>query len=83
MGVITDKKILDVTCGGRSIWFNKKHPLTLYCDKRDEEYEQVFGKAHPYPRHIKVHPDMIIDFTDLPFDDDTFYLAVFDPPPYH
>lgn len=75
-----DKKILDVTCGGRSIWFNKHHPLALYCDQREVEYEQTFGKAQPATRHIKVHPDMIADFTDLPFEDNTFHLAVFDPP---
>ena len=32
------KKILDVTCGSRSIWFNKNHPAAIYCDVRDEEY---------------------------------------------
>ena len=74
------KKILDVTCGGRSIWFNKTHPLALFCDRREEEYEQLFGKGQPATRHIKVHPDMIADFTDLPFEDDTFHLVVFDPP---
>ena len=75
---IKGKKILDVTCGGRSIWFNKQHPLCIYCDKR--EYEQTFGNTQPSTRHIKVHPDMIADFTDLPFDDNTFNLVVFDPP---
>ena len=29
-----DKKILDVTCGCRSIWFDKNHPAAVYCDKR-------------------------------------------------
>ena len=31
------KKILDVTCGCRSIWFNKNHPAAIYADKRVEE----------------------------------------------
>ena len=31
------KKILDVTCGSRTIWFNKTHPAAIYCDIRDEE----------------------------------------------
>lgn len=31
------KKILDVTCGSRAIWFNKNHPAAIYCDVRDEE----------------------------------------------
>ena len=80
MKIKTGKKILDVTCGGRSIWFNKQHPLALYCDKREVEYEQTFGKAQPATRHIRVHPDVIADFTDLPFEDNTFHLVVFDPP---
>ena len=33
-----DKKILDVTCGMRGIWFNKNHPNAIYCDRRKEEY---------------------------------------------
>lgn len=32
-----EKKILDVTCGSRTIWFDKNHPAAIYCDKRDEE----------------------------------------------
>lgn len=31
---VKQKKILDVTCGSRSIWFNKNHPMAVYCDKR-------------------------------------------------
>lgn len=36
-----DKKILDVTCGSRSIWFDKNHPAAVYCDKRKESYKNV------------------------------------------
>lgn len=34
-----EKKILDVTCGSRTIWFNKNHPNAVYCDKREEDME--------------------------------------------
>ena len=27
------KKILDVTCGSKTIWFNKHNPSAIYCDK--------------------------------------------------
>ena len=27
------KKILDVTCGSKTIWFDKHHPVVIYCDK--------------------------------------------------
>lgn len=74
------KKILDVTCGSRSIWFNKQHPNALYCDKRKENYEGTFGKARTSVHKCNVDPDVICDFTDLPFDDNSFSLVVFDPP---
>lgn len=31
-------------------------------------------------RKLSVHPDTIADFTNLPFEDNTFYHVVFDPP---
>ena len=74
------KYILDMTCGGRSIWFNKQHPNAIYFDQRDIEYEQTFGKSQPATRHIRVHPDVMGDFTNLPFDNGSFNLVVFDPP---
>lgn len=36
------KKILDVTCGSRTIWFNKHHPAAVYCDIRREEYSGIW-----------------------------------------
>lgn len=71
------KKILDVTCGGRSIWFNKNHPEAVYCDKREEEFTGMWGGSE---RKYVVSPDVVRDFTDLPFADATFSLVVFDPP---
>jgi SAM-dependent methyltransferase len=76
---MNDKKILDVTCGSRSIWFNKNHPAAIYFDRRDEEYVEIFGTT-PRTRRTIIHPDIIGDFTELPFDDNTFALVVFDPP---
>lgn len=75
------KKILDVTCGSRSIWFNKEHPAAVFCDKRDEEYSGVWKTGHGLSeRTCIVHPDVQCDFTDLPFSDNSFCLVVFDPP---
>lgn len=31
-------------------------------------------------RKLDVNPDVVCDFTDLPFDDNTFSLVIFDPP---
>lgn len=75
------KKILDVTCGSRTIWFNKNHPATVYCDKRRERYTGIWksgGKKSG--RDCIVEPDVQCDFTDLPFEDESFSLVVFDPP---
>ena len=75
-----DKKILDMTCGSRSIWFNKKHPAAIYCDRRKESFDMAFGKARTSIRKIDVAPDVQCDFTKLPFPDESFQLVVFDPP---
>ena len=73
-------KILDMTCGSRTIWFNKNHPEAIYFDKRDEEFHLYFGKNRTNLRHCEVHPDVQGDFTNLPFPDESFSLVVFDPP---
>ena len=80
-----DKMILDVTCGDRTIWFQKNEPHTIYCDKRREEWEGEFGtvlnkQGKKKRRHLVIDPDVQCDFTDLPFPDKSFRLVVFDPP---
>lgn len=75
-----EKKILDVTCGCRSIWFDKHHPAAIYCDKRREDLAMYFGKSHTSLHHLHVDPDCVCDFTDLPFADNSFALVVWDPP---
>lgn len=77
---MNEKKILDMTCGSRTIWFNKNHPAAVYCDKRREDYEQYFGRDRTSLHQLHVDPDYQCDFTDLPFQDETFSLVVFDPP---
>ena len=71
------KKILDPCCGGRMFWFNKNNPLVIFGDKRKGLFEM---KARDKTRHLEVNPDMIMDFTDLPFKNNSFSLVVFDPP---
>lgn len=73
-----DKKILDVTCGARTMWFDKHHPAAVYCDNRQEEFISTW-KSYENCR-LAIDPDIICDFTALPFDDNTFSLVVFDPP---
>ena len=75
------KKILDVTCGSRTIWFDKSHPAAVYCDNRCEAYSDVWksgkGKSR---RTCIIDPDIQCDFTSLPFEDGSFALVIFDPP---
>lgn len=76
-----DKKILDVTCGSRTIWFDKNHPAAIYCDIRDEEQSGVWTSTNgDSERKCVIHPDVQCDFTDLPFPSNSFTLVVFDPP---
>ena len=66
-------RILDACCGSRMFWFDKKEPHTTYMDRREEEFEI-------HKKKINVKPDIVADFRDMPFDDETFNLVVFDPP---
>lgn len=76
-----EKKILDVTCGSRSIWFNKSHPAAVYCDKRNEQFTGCWKSTlQASERKCIIDPDIQCDFTELPFPDNTFKLVVFDPP---
>ncbi len=66
--------ILDATCGSRMIWYNKKHPNVLYIDKREGEFISSNGYKNV------VLPDLVADFTKMPFENESFSLVVFDPP---
>ena len=68
------KPILDPCCGGKMFWFDKNNPNVMFCDKREEMHTLCDGRV------FEVKPDMICDFTDLPFADKQFKLVVFDPP---
>ena len=58
------------------MWFDKANPLALYMDKRRESLRwDDAGMAA-----LEVNPDVVADFTDMPFDDCSFHLVVFDPP---
>lgn len=73
-----EKKILDVTCGARTMWFNKRHPAAVYCDRRREKHQHFWESAGNCT--LDINPDIQCDFTNLPFEDNTFALVVFDPP---
>ena len=67
-------KILDACCGSKMFWFDKEHNETCYMDNRTLDTTLCDG------RKLIVKPDVIADFRKMPFDDESFYLVVFDPP---
>jgi ubiquinone/menaquinone biosynthesis C-methylase UbiE len=69
------KKILDACCGSKMFWFDKNNPNVEFCDKRTLKKTEYYKN-----RYIEVNPDTVYDFTNLPFDDESFHLVVFDPP---
>lgn len=71
-------RVLDACCGSRMFWFDKSNPEALFVDKRCETHVQPLKNSKSI--EIVVSPDIVADFTDLPFQDESFYLVVFDPP---
>lgn len=70
-------KILDVCCGSRMFWYDKKEPHTTYMDIRKAVYTTMYRGNE---RKIEVNPDVQADWKHIPFADETFDLVVFDPP---
>jgi 23S rRNA G2069 N7-methylase RlmK/C1962 C5-methylase RlmI len=68
------KPILDACCGSRMFWFDKQNEDVLFMDNRELETTLCDG------RNLIVKPDIIADFRNMPYEDNTFYLVVFDPP---
>lgn len=68
------KEILDACCGSKMMWFDKENPNVLFADKRTETHTLCDGRV------LKIQPDIEIDFTNMPFENESFSLVVFDPP---
>lgn len=69
-----EKTILDACCGSKMFWYDKRNPNVIFADNRKLKTTLCDGRT------LVVEPDMVIDFRDMPFDDNTFNLVVFDPP---
>ncbi len=69
-----DKKILDVCCGSRMFYFDKENPLVIFGDNRELETTLCDG------RKLEIKPDVKLDFRNLPYNDNSFRVVVFDPP---
>lgn len=68
------KPIIDVCCGSRMFWFDRKNPKVVFMDNRTVEQILCDG------RKLEIKPDVVGDFRHIPYQDNTFYLVVFDPP---
>ena len=68
------KQILDVCCGSRMFWFDKQDKHTIFMDNR------VLHDTLCDGRKLDIEPDIIGDFRDIPFEDNTFSMVVLDPP---
>ncbi len=67
-------KVLDACCGSKMFWFDKNNQNVTFMDIR--EYEGTLCDG----RKIEIKPDIVADFRNMPFENDTFDLVVFDPP---
>jgi SAM-dependent methyltransferase len=73
--------VLDACCGPKMFWFDKDDARVLFVDNRRETLPIDIGTPGTKGRSpIVVNPDILADFSDLPFPADTFHLVVFDPP---
>lgn len=64
------------------MWFDKENPDVVFGDIRHETLS-VVDRSHGKPdgrRILRVAPDAVIDFRDLPYASGTFHLVVMDPP---
>lgn len=68
------QRILDVCCGSRMFWFDKHNPDVVFMDSRE------ISEDIPDGRRIEIKPDIHGDFRNIPYNDNTFSLVVFDPP---
>lgn len=68
------KTILDPCCGSKMFYFDKTNRNVLYCDNRVVSTKLCDGMV------LKVNPDMIVDFVKMPFETESFWHVVFDPP---
>ena len=67
-------KVLDVCCGSRMFYAEKSDQRVIFGDIRKESHILCDG------RNLDINPDVILDFRELPYPDNSFYTVVFDPP---
>lgn len=71
---VLSKRVLDACCGSRMFWFDKQNPDVIFADNRELETTLCDG------RKLLVKPDIKMDFRNMPYEDNSFKVVVFDPP---
>ena len=71
--------VLDMCCGPRMMWFDKHNEAAVFQDKRSERHALNRPKRGTV-EWTETKPDVLCDFTALPYPDNSFSLVVFDPP---
>lgn len=76
------QRVLDACCGSRMMWADRNNPDVVFGDIRSEKLTMVdrSERNRSGVRTLRIEPDAIMDFRDLPFPDKTFKLVSFDPP---
>lgn len=68
------KRILDPASGSRMFWFDKRNESVVFGDIRAESHILCDG------RKLEVRPDLLMDYSAMPFPSAYFEMVVFDPP---
>jgi hypothetical protein len=69
------KWIIDLCCGGRHFWIDKECRESVFMDIRSVDQGAISIQPN-----WSVKPDLIGDYTDIPFNDDSFRLVIWDIP---
>ena len=80
--VFVGRRVLDPCCGGRMMWLDKQNPDVVFGDRRSETLT-VTDRSHGNAsgtRTLRIEPDALLDFRELPYPDGSFKLVAFDPP---
>lgn len=70
-----NKYILDPASSMRSFYFDKEDERVVFGDIREDEVHLLTNG-----QTIKIKPDVVMDFRNLPYEDNTFQCVIFDPP---
>ena len=61
-------------------WFDRKDDRAVFVDKRRESHTLRDKSSRGGSRTLTINPDIVADFTALPFSDNKFSVVIFDPP---